>query len=199
LRNYIAPQLAVLVPKADKVNTVVERIDVKQGKLVLGFRVNKEIKASGDPQMRAFNDVFGGGPYSKLFANVREKLSLCYYCSARFDRAKNCLIIQCGCEEENMDKAVNEILNQLEEIKNGNFDDEFASSKIGLADNINSVNDDSLSLTGWYVSQMTDNEIISPAESVEKNNDVTKAEVQECASLLSLDTIYKLVGTKEGE
>jgi predicted Zn-dependent peptidase len=198
-RNYIAPTCATLVAKAEKVNTIVERIDVKQGKLVLGFRVNKPIKPSGDPQMRAFNDVFGGGPYSKLFANVREKLSLCYYCSARFDRRKNCLIVQCGCEEENMDKAVDEILNQLEEIKKGNFDDEFTSSKMGLADNINSVNDDSLSLATWYATQITDDEIVSTADSVKDNNDVTKQQIQECASLLSLDTIYKLVGTKEGE
>jgi predicted Zn-dependent peptidase len=130
---------------------------------------------------------------------VREKLSLCYYCSARFDRRKNCLIIQCGCEEENMDKAVNEILNQLKEIESGNFDEEFASSKIGLSDNINSVNDDSISLSSWYSTQISDSEIVSPSQSSNDNNGVTKEQVQKCASLLSLDTVYKLVSTKEGE
>lgn len=198
-REYIEPQMAVFIPKAEKVSTITERIDVKQGKLVLGFRVNKKIEPNGDPEMRAFSDIFGGGPYSKLFANVREKLSLCYYCSARYDRRKSALIIQCGCEEENMDKAVDEILNQLEEIKNGNFDEEFVSSKIGLTDTINGVNDDSLSLSNWYASQMSDDIILTPSQSAEQNNNVTKAQVQECASLLSLDTVYKLVGTKEGE
>lgn len=198
-REYIEPQTAVFVPEAEKVNTVTERIDVKQGKLVLGFRVNKKIEPKGCPEMRAFCDVFGGGPYSKLFANVREKLSLCYYCSARYDRHKSTVIIQCGCEEENMDRAVDEILNQLEEIKNGNFDEELSSSRIGLTDTINGVNDDSLSLSNWYASQISDAEILSPAYSAGQNNNVTKSQVQECASLLSLDTVYKLVGNKEGE
>ena len=146
-----------------------------------------------------FSDIFGGGPYSKLFLNVREKLSLCYYCSAKYDRRKSSVIIQCGCEEENMDKAVEEILNQLSDIKNGSFDDAFASSKIALADALNAVYDDSLTLSSWYLTQIADDEIISPADSASNISAVTKQQVQDCADLLTLDTIYKLVGNKEGE
>lgn len=198
-RDYIAPQKAVFVPTADSVNTVEERIDVKQGKLVLGFRVNLQSDFKPVPEMLAFSDIFGGGPYSKLFLNVREKLSLCYYCSAKYDRRKSSVIIQCGCEEENMDKAVKEILNQLSDIKNGSFDDAFASSKIALADTLNGAYDDSLTLSSWYLAQIADDEIISPADSASNIAAVTKQQVQDCADLLTLDTIYKLVGNKEGE
>lgn len=198
-RDYIAPQKAVFVPTADSVNTVEERIDVKQGKLVLGFRVNLQSDFKPVPEMLAFSDIFGGGPYSKLFLNVREKLSLCYYCSAKYDRRKSSVIIQCGCEEENMDKAVEEILNQLSDIKNGSFDDAFASSKIALADTLNGAYDDSLTLSSWYLAQIADDEIISPADSASNIAAVTKQQVQDCADLLTLDTIYKLVGNKEGE
>lgn len=198
-RDYIAPQKAVFVPTADSVNTVEERIDVKQGKLVLGFRVNLQSDFKPVPEMLAFSDIFGGGPYSKLFLNVREKLSLCYYCSAKYDRRKSSVIIQCGCEEENMDKAVEEILNQLADIKNGSFDDAFASSKIALADTLNGAYDDSLTLSSWYLAQIADDEIISPADSASNIAAVTKQQVQDCADLLTLDTIYKLVGNKEGE
>lgn len=198
-RDYIAPQKAVFVPTADSVNTVEERIDVKQGKLVLGFRVNLQSDFKPVPEMLAFSDIFGGGPYSKLFLNVREKLSLCYYCSAKYDRRKSSVIIQCGCEEENMDKAVEEILNQLSDIKNGSFDDAFASSKIALADTLNGAYDDSVTLSSWYLAQIADDEIISPADSASNIAAVTKQQVQDCADLLTLDTIYKLVGNKEGE
>ena len=198
-RDYIAPQKAVFVPTADSANTVEERIDVKQGKLVLGFRVNLQSDFKPVPELLAFSDIFGGGPYSKLFLNVREKLSLCYYCSAKYDRRKSSVIIQCGCEEENMDKAVEEILNQLSDIKNGSFDDAFASSKIALADALNAVYDDSLTLSSWYLTQIADDEIISPADSASNISAVTKQQVQDCADLLTLDTIYKLVGNKEGE
>lgn len=198
-RDYIKPQPAEFIPVAKEVNTVTERIDVKQGKLVLGFRVNLQSDFEPAPNMRSFSDVLGSGPYSKLFLNVREKLSLCYYCFARYDRRKSSIIIQCGCEEENMDKAVEEILNQIENIKNGNFEDTFKSSKIGLNDTINGVNDDSLMLLRWYGGQIADDKILSPSDSVADNEAVTFDEVKACAELLSLDTIYKLVGNKEGE
>ena len=151
------------------------------------------------PAMRTFCDVFGGGPYSKLFANVREKMSLCYYCSARYTKLKSYIMIQCGCNEENMDKAVHEILNQLEEIKNGNFDEEFNSSKIGLRDAILSVNDTPELIENWYSNQLTVKSIKSPEESAQENDAVTKEQVMHCATLLKLDTIYKLSAPKEDE
>ena len=198
-RNYIPPVSSVFVPEAKEVKTVTERMEVKQGKLVLGFRVNNQSEFEGNPQMRLFCDIFGGGPYSKLFNNVREKLSLCYYCSARYDRRKSSVIIQCGCEEENMDKAVGEILNQLGDIKNGNIDEELAAGKMALCDAINSVEDDSISLLSWYANQICDKKTIAPAESAKANQAVTKEEIINCAGLLSLDSIYKLVSKKEGE
>lgn len=198
-RSYHAPVAAVFVPAASEIKEKEECIDVKQGKLVLGYRVNMKPDDEHTSAMRAFCDVFGGGPYSKLFANVREKLSLCYYCSARYDRRKSVIIIQCGCEKENMDKAVAEIENQLNEIKAGNFDEELKASKAGLCDAINSANDDSLVLLGWYSSQSADAKILSPSESSKQNEDVIRADVQKCASLLSLDTVYKLYGNKEAE
>lgn len=190
---------AVFKATAEKVNEITERIDVKQGKLVLGFRVNMKPDDERTSAMRSFTDIFGGGPYSKLFANVREKMSLCYYCSARYVRKKSYVMIQCGCEEENMDKAVKEILNQLEEIKNGNFDYEFNSSKAGLTDALNSVYDAPESLENWYLLQMGEDVVKSPKDSAEENNNVTKEQVIECANLLTLDTVYKLVSTGEGE
>lgn len=196
-REYEKLPDAVFVAECKEVKEKMERMDVKQGKLVLGFRVNLKPEDELTPAMRTFCDVFGGGPYSKLFANVREKMSLCYYCSARYTRQKSCIMIQCGCNEENMEKAVKEILHQLEEIKNGHFDEEFSSSKIGLRDAIMSVNDTPELIESWYASQITANEIKSPEQSAKENDDVTMEDVRKCASLLTLDTIYKLSAPKE--
>lgn len=196
-RNYSELPEAVFVPHCDKPREHIERIDVNQGKLVLGFRVNLKPDDELAAAMRSFCDIFGGGPYSKLFANVREKLSLCYYCSARYTRLKSMILIQCGCNEENMDKAVNEILNQLEIIKNGDFEEEFSSSKIGLTDAIMSVNDAPDAIEAWYTGQITDKKIKTPDESAAENNSVTMEQIKKCASLLTLDTIYKLSAPKE--
>lgn len=198
-RNYTSAPEAVFKTAAERVNEITEKIEVNQGKLVLGFRVNMKPDDGNTPAMRSFTDVFGGGPYSKLFANVREKMSLCYYCSARYVRKKSFIIVQCGCEEENMDKAVKEILNQLEEIKSGNFDYEFTSSKAGLSDTINSVNDAPETLENWYSVQLGDDEFKSPRESALENNAVTKEQIIECSRLVTLDTVYKLVSAGEVE
>lgn len=196
-RDYKAPVDAVFNPAVNEIKEVKEEMKVKQAKLVMGFRVNITPDSELAPAMRSFADVFGGGPYSKLFANVREKMSLCYYCSARYVRQKSFIVVQSGCEEENMDKAVSEILNQIEEIKKGNFDYEFSSSKMALTDAINSVYDAPESLEVWYTSQMADKNIKSPAESAAENKSVTKEQIIECANLISLDTVYRLVGKEE--
>lgn len=198
-RAYAKLPDAVFVPECTEVKEKMERLDVKQGKLVLGFRVKLEPQDDLTSAMRSFCDIFGGGPYSKLFANVREKLSLCYYCSARYTKLKSCIMIQCGCNEENMDKAVEEIMNQLEEIKKGNFEDEFHSSKIGLRDAIMSVNDTPELIEGWYANQVTADKIITPEQSAAENDAVTMEDIVKCASLLSLDTVYKLSSPKEAE
>lgn len=196
-RAYEPLKSAQFIPSCSRVKEKLERIDVKQGKLILGFRVNLKPEDKLTPAMRSFCDVFGGGPYSKLFANVREKLSLCYYCSARYTKQKSFIMIQCGCNEENMDKAISEILTQLEEIKNGNFDEEFASSKIGLKDAIMSVNDTPELIEGWYTSQITSDNLKTPEESATENDEVTAQQIMECAKLLTLDTVYKLCSVKE--
>lgn len=199
-RNYQPLPKPNINSGVGSVKRVTERQKVRQGKLVMGFKVkcdpeNKEKAAA----MRSFCDIFGGGPYSKLFANVREKMSLCYYCSARFTRQKGFIMVQSGCEEENMQKAENEILNQLEEIKKGNFDYEFNSSKAALTDALDSVYDSPESIEAWYGVQSAENGYDSPQESAKRNNAVTKEQIIECANSVTPDTVYKLVGEKEEE
>ena len=196
-RKFDGVKSAVFVPEAKEVKNETERIDVKQGKLVLGFRVNVKPDDAMTGAMRVFCDVFGGGPYSKLFANVREKMSLCYYCSARYNRLKSCIMIQCGCEEDSMDKAVNEILAQLEEIKKGSFDEEFNSSKMALCDAYASVKDSPDVIESWYEIQLLDEKIKEPQDVLNEISVVTKEQVQECAHLISLDTVYRLTALKE--
>lgn len=196
-RNFVSLNETEFVAKANKVKEKMERIDVNQGKLVLGFRVNLKPEDKLTPAMRVFCDIFGGGPYSKLFANVREKLSLCYYCSAGYTKLKSYIMIQCGCNEENMDKAVEEILRQLEIIKNGDFDEELSSSKMALKDIYLSVNDMPNPLESWYSNQITQSDLKSPEKTSEEIELVTKEQIIECANLLSLDTVYKLSSPKE--
>ena len=112
-----------VVRSAEKVNTVTEKMDVAQGKLVMGFRTGTATPDEEVPATRLMAALFGGTPNSKLFLNVREKLSLCYYCSASYNSMKGIMLVQSGVEVKNMERAKEEILRQLDEVKQGNFDE----------------------------------------------------------------------------
>lgn len=204
LKGYerITPAIAPSVPKkpASEVNRILEEMDVSQGKLVMGFCTDCVGSERETAFLTVFADLFGGGPYSKLFANVREKLSLCYYCAARPNRNKGYILVDCGVESENAEKAENEILNQLNELKNGNFTDEelnFAISSI--KDSLACLNDSEASLDGWYAMRPF-GEPISPEEYISIIEKVTKEDIIKAAGLYRLDTVYKIMPQgKKGE
>ncbi len=103
--------------------TVEEKMDITQGKLVLGLTVE-----SNTPEEKyvalLYNMILGGGANSKLFQNVREKASLAYTAGSNYVRQMNNIFIRCGIETKNYEKALQIIKQQLEDMKNGNFTDE---------------------------------------------------------------------------
>lgn len=194
-RSYMPLPATVLVPQAPQVRTVEERQDLSQGKLVLGFRVNIDPSDPMTSAMASAVDIFGGGPYSRLFVNVREKLGLCYYCSARYVRAKSAVLVQCGCEEENMDRAIEEIQAQLAAVAAGAFtENEFSASKMSVTDTILSYNDNPDVLESWYILQMCEGAFLTPEEKAERNNAVKREDIPPYAAKITLDTVYKLMG-----
>lgn len=188
----------VFVTKADEIRYFKEEMDVNQAKLVIGLRAGMENSNDDYFAYRVMTDIFGGGPYSRLFLNVREKMSLCYYCGARLIREKGIILIQSGIEEENYEKALSEILNQLNIMKNGEFTDEdFNSSIIALCDAFKGVEDSPVAVCNFYSSQEFDDEIISGEEFAKRISAVTREQVIECARKVTVDTVYLLKGEAE--
>lgn len=184
-----------IIKKAEKENSYNETVKATQSKLVMGFRTNIAGQDEDVNAMRVAIALFGATPNSKLFLNVREKYSLCYYCSAKYDRAKGIMFVQSGVEKENIEKAKKEILNQLEEVKKGNFsDDDISAIKKSLSNSYKTVNDYLSSLETFYSAQVFDEKIVTPEETIEKINAVTKDQIVEVANKITLDTIYTLVG-----
>lgn len=183
----------IVIPKAITVTEHTDKMEVSQSKLVLGFRTQIAEPDENEPVARLMNAVLGATPHSKLFLNVREKYSLCYYCLSSYYRNKGILLVECGVEKENIEKAKAEILNQIEEIKNGNISaEEISSTKLSIANSFNSMYDTIAGMESWYVSQMMDKDLLSPSQSVAKINSVTKEQIVNAANKLTLDTVYVL-------
>lgn len=180
------------------VRQVTDRLDVAQGKLVMGFRTGEAGPLSGLVPLMIFTDVFGGGPYSRLFANVREKLSLCYYCAARVNYNKGILTVESGVESQNAKKAEDEILRQLDIMRAGEFsDEELAASKLAKGDMARSILDTPAETEVWYASQVFDPRPLSPAQTATAIQAVTREQVIEAARKIRLDTVYTLLPKEE--
>lgn len=183
-----------LTNSADKVNCIKEHSAVNQGKLVMGFSAEPYGEESNNANLLVTTDIFGGGPYSKLFSNVREKMSLCYYCSARSIKIKGLVTVESGIEAKNAEKAQKAILDQLENLKNGNLtDEEYNSSILGITDSINSYNDSSEALEAWYATRFSDDSFVSPEKFTEKVKAVTKEDIIKTAKGIKLHTVFLLL------
>ena len=187
-----------VVRSAEKSNETVEKMDVVQSKLVIGFRTGCAEPDENVPAVKLCNALFGGTPNSKLFLNVREQLSLCYYCSSGYNPTKGILLVQSGVEAKNIEPAKREILRQLEEVKNGNFtESELSAAKLSLSNSYRTLSDSLDGLEAWYLSQTFRPSVRRPEEEAELVAAVTKQEVVDAAKNLTLDTVYRLEGKGE--
>ena len=170
-----------------------ESMDVAQCNLVLGWRLGECMEDPDFPALYVFNDLYGGSPSSRLFLNVREKLSLCYYVSSLIDVRKGLLLVSAGIQEENVDSAKQEILAQLKAISDGEITDEaLETSKAGVASDLRSACDSQAALESFFLSQAVSGADFGPMELAELVQDVTAERVIKIAKSLDCDMIYLL-------
>ena len=183
---------------AGEIKRVSDRLDVAQGKLVLGCSVGGAGEDNESYRTMVMIDMLGGGAYSLLFNNVREKLSLCYYCAARGLRRKGILMIDSGVEFDNMDKTEVAIGEQIELLQKGDFDDSLLeASKMSLAGALGGVYDSQAMTDRWFCDRQFDKNPLTPEQLTAKIATVTRDDVIAAAKTLKIDTVYRLLG-KEG-
>lgn len=189
----------VLIDSVKEIRRVRETLPAKQGNLVLGFRTPARTEEDLCA-MRLFEMVYGASPVSKLFMNVREKLSLCYHCSARADRRKGVMFVTAGIENKNAALAENEILKQLDEIRSGNITDaEITCAKEAIYDILRTIPDSQIMMESWCLQHARQESEETPAELMEKIKMLTREDVVRVAQKISLDTVYFLEGSGTGE
>ncbi|MDO4418811.1 MAG: pitrilysin family protein [Ruminococcus sp.] len=187
-----------IIREAKEVNKINETMDIAQAKMLMGFRTNCSAGDDDTFAMRLMNVILGSGTRSKFFTNIREKQSLCYYCFSRYNRFKGILTVESGVESSNTQRTVDAVLHELEEVRNGNFTDEdLRLAKLSVASDFVSICDTVTGNEEWFVSQLTDHEILTVEETTARFNAVTREQVIEAANKLTLDTVYILKGKEE--
>ena len=178
-------------PARQEVLRVEESLDVTQGKLGMGFACGSDDYAA----MMVGNTLFGGSSNSKLFMNVREKLSLCYYASSLYHRQKRLITVSSGIEFQNFQRAYDEILAQLEAVKNGKLEDwEMEGAQSTLLNAYASMEDSQGKLENFYLGQAATGQSETPEELADQVREVTGERVRRAMETVRLDTVYFLRG-----
>jgi predicted Zn-dependent peptidase len=169
---------------------------VAQAKLAIFF-VNDNLGGTRDEKVKLAAElmatIYGGSPISKLFVNVREKMSLCYYCSAGIDKTVGSLCADAGVEESNIIKAKGAILSEFDAMKEGRFSDrDVINAKQILRDDLKSISDSPKSLGTWYLDKTLDMTHISPEQQIELLDEISKEDMIRQAKNFELTTIYTL-------
>ena len=186
---------ALLLPARAETQFVTEQMDVSQCQMVLGFRVEQTEKEIHPLAAGVFSMLYSDSMTSRLFMQVREKLHLCYFCSAVPNPYKKVMFVCCGLEKKNFEKAKKEILFQLADIQNGNIgDEEFENAIRGCRSSFASVQDDRYQIVYWMLSRLLQGRSETPEEAIGMLSDVTKEDVAAFASRIRLDTVYCLEG-----
>lgn len=190
------PHTEVLASPASAPREIIEEEQVTQGKLSLGFRTGGAWLGSDNaPAYWLFQTAFGGSTSSRLFLNVREKKSLCYYASAQFVTSKGLLLVNSGIENANFEVARDEILHQLDECRAGALTDaELDTARKTLANGWRAMLDDPLTLERYWLGQAASGLLIPPEKRIEQISAVTPEQVTAAAQNTALDTVYFMKG-----
>ncbi len=193
-RNTDIPK-NVIIEKAEKEKSFTEEMNISQSKLSIGCRVAVKDRQNERLAFTVFKEIFALSPTSKLFVNVREKLSLCYYCSMISHYIKGLFIITAGINACDKDKAYNAIIHELDGMKNGNFtDEEFEVAIRNIKSSLRSVTDSIRSINKFYVAGYLEGKDTSPLEEADMLDTITREDVIRCANSITVDTVYFLKG-----
>lgn len=174
-----------------EVKRVTDLMDVTQGKLGMGFTCGSDDFSA----LMMGNTLFGGSSNAKLFMNVREKLSLCYYASSLFHRQKGIITVSSGIEFQNFQKAYDEIQHQLKAVQDGKLEDwELEGARSTLCNAYATIGDSQSKLENFWLGQTATGRDDTPEALAEGVRTVSPERIYEAMKTVSLDTVYFLKG-----
>ena len=181
----------------EKEKYVEEKLDVTQGKLVIGYDVildEEELKCENLKYIgMVYNAILGGSANSKLFQNVREKASLAYTVNSGYAYYCGNIFINAGIDIGNFQKTVDIIKKQIENMEKGEFSEQdIKNVKNTMISNIKSIDDEQDTEIIYFLGQELSNIKNSLEQYIEKVQDVKKSEIVDFAKNVKINMIYFL-------
>ena len=175
-----------------------EVMEVTQAKLAMGFLTPITLRDEGFVAMQLLNLIFGAGMTSKLFMNIREKLSLCYDIGSSYSGAKGILSVSAGIDGDKVDLVREQVLEQLRACQEGHITaEELEAAKRAMYSSIRGIHDSPGSIEGYYATAALSGTGLSPEEHLRAVEGTTAEQVAEAARTVTLHTTYILKGVRE--
>ena len=173
----------------------VETLDVTQGKLCIGYITPITNRCPEFPAMQLFNTVFGAGMTSKLFTNIREKMSLCYSVGSGYYGTKGIVTVSAGIDFDKEELTRQEIQRQLDACQRGDITEaELRSAREALLSSLRATHDSPGAIEGYYATAALSGMGMTPAQYMDAVRSVTPEQVVAAANSLTLHTTYFLKG-----
>ncbi|MBO5867657.1 MAG: insulinase family protein, partial [Oscillospiraceae bacterium] len=137
------------------------------------------------------------GMTSKLFMNVREKLSLCYDIGSGYYTGKGILTVNAGIDWDKAELVQQEVLTQLDAVCRGDFtDEELEAARSALLSSLKKTCDTVGSIEGYYATAALSGHPYTPEVYMSVLEKITREEIMEVAKTVKLDTVYLLKGVE---
>ena len=193
-----------MLPKAIEPKEAISKKDeampISQGRLAIGFTSGTCITNDDYYALTLFNEIFGGGPSSKLFMNVREKMSLCYSCYSRYNVFDGTVRVSAGISPKNREIAQKAILKEFDNVKKGKISKkELVSAKKAIENSYREIYDNPSDILGFYLVRRALGIDVTVDECRQRFSELTVDDVVRVADKIKLDSVYFLCGDAEGD
>lgn len=175
---------------------VIEEANVSQSKLSIGCKISDINNFERNYVLPMYSLILGGGSGAKLFKEVREKNSLCYFINSSAAKLDSILYITSGVTYNNFDRALKLIKKELKNMKSGNITkDELDKAKVQYVTMLDEIFENPFQIiSAYYSTEMFGYDDIE--ERKKKISKVSVSDVVELSSKIHLDTVYLLKGTE---
>ena len=157
-----------------------------QAQLAVGYRLGTCMEDPDLPVLFVLNALYGGCVTSKLFLNLRERLSLCYSVGSQLDTHKGLLTVTSGIDANHYERALTEITAQPDAGRSGGVTAAELRARADAPDTL-----------AWYWLNRTVQGLdIDPPQMAALVEEVTRDDVMSAAAGIVCDCVYLLKGTE---
>ena len=197
-RSYVNLPGQTAFSGAGEGQNLTEQMEVAQAKLCMGFVTPVTNRCENFAAMQVLNTIFGAGMTSKLFMNVREKLSLCYSIGSAYYGAKGIVTVSAGIDGDQEEKTRNEILRQLDACRNGDITEgELTAAREAILSALRATHDSPGAIENYYATAALSGMGMTPEVYADAVRAVTREQVAAAAKTVKLHTTYLLKGVAE--